>query len=104
MSSTVRKTARNVFALAIAFSSPAIASAQTGKLPTLIDRELFFGNPEISGAQISPDGRYISFLKPYKDTRNIWVKGINDSYANSKLITNDTKLHVSAYFWCRVGE
>ena len=25
--------------------------------PPLIDRELFFGDPEISGAQISPDGK-----------------------------------------------
>ena len=30
-------------------------------LPPLIDRELLFGNPEISGAQISPDGKYLFF-------------------------------------------
>src|SRR3954467_3094513 len=65
-------------ALVIAFAAPAIAPAQTGKVPALLDRELFFGNPEISGAQISPDGRYISFLKPYKDTRNVWVKRVSD--------------------------
>ncbi len=88
-------------ALTIAISAPAGVTAQAGKLPPLIDRELFFGNPEISGAQISPDGRYVSFLKPYKDTRNIWVKGVNDSYANAKLITNDTKRPVTGYFWSR---
>ena len=27
------------------------------QLPPIIDRELFFGDPEISGAQISPDGK-----------------------------------------------
>ncbi len=27
--------------------------------PPLIDRDLFFGDPEISGAQISPDGKFI---------------------------------------------
>ena len=43
-------------------------------LPPLIDRELLFGNPEISGAQISPDGKFLAFIKPYKDTRNVWVK------------------------------
>jgi len=31
-------------------------------LPPLIDRELFFGDPEISGAQLSPDGKFITFL------------------------------------------
>ena len=39
--------------------------------PPLLDRELFFGNPEIAGAQLSPDGQYVAFLKPWKDTRNI---------------------------------
>ncbi len=42
--------------------------------PPIIDRALFFGEVQIAGAQISPDGRYLSFLKPYKGTRNIWVK------------------------------
>jgi len=97
------KSARWVLALAIAFAPVAI-SAQNGKLPPLIDRELFFGNPEISGAQISPDGRYISFLKPYKETRNIWVKRTSDPYTAAKLITNDTKRPVTQYFWTRDGK
>jgi dipeptidyl aminopeptidase/acylaminoacyl peptidase len=93
-----------VVALALAFAAPTAVRAQTGKLPALIDRELFFGNPEIAAAQISPDGRYVSFLKPYKDTRNIWVKGVDDSYANAKLITNDTKRPIPGYFWSRDGK
>src|SRR5207245_6459160 len=48
--------------------------AATQGLPPLIDRELLFGNPEIAGAQLSPDGKYLAFLKPWKDTRNVWVK------------------------------
>ncbi|HMI54588.1 MAG TPA: prolyl oligopeptidase family serine peptidase [Gemmatimonadaceae bacterium] len=95
---------RWALALTIAFITPVAASAQTAKLPPLLDRELFFGNPEISGAQISPDGRYVSFLKPYKDTRNIWVKRINDPYTAAKLITNDTKRPVTQYFWSRDGK
>ena len=54
--------------------SAAIAQDPAAGLPPLIDRELFFGNPEISGAQLSPDGQFIAFIKPYKDTRNVWVK------------------------------
>jgi dipeptidyl aminopeptidase/acylaminoacyl peptidase len=91
-------------AIAIVIGAPVTLPAQSGKLPPLIDRELFFGNPEISGAQISPDGRYISFLKPYKDTRNIWVKRIGDPYTAAKLITNDTKRPVTNYFWSRDGK
>ena len=48
-----------------------VVAAQTpaqDKLPPLIDRELFFGPPEIAGGQLSPDGKYMSFLKVYKGT------------------------------------
>ncbi|HMI49047.1 MAG TPA: hypothetical protein VK481_10280, partial [Gemmatimonadaceae bacterium] len=91
-------------AIALVFTAPVAAVAQNGKLPPIIDRELFFGNPEISGAQISPDGRYISFLKPYKDTRNVWVKRTADPYSSAKLITNDVKRPVTQYFWSRDGK
>src|SRR5258705_10354499 len=106
MSSTLplRNRSRIVVALAFAFTAPITASAQSGKLPPLIDRELFFGNPEISGAQISPDGRFVSFLKPFKDTRNVWVKRTSDPYSAAKLITNDTKRPVTQYFWSRDGK
>ena len=103
-SSTIRSTraiARWSLAIAVVFTSPVTAIAQGGKLAPLIDREQFFGNPEISGAQISPDGRFISFLKPYKDTRNVWVKRTGDPYTSAKLITNDTKRPVTQYFWSR---
>ena len=41
---------------------------------------LFFGDPEIAGAQLSPDGQYIAFLKPCKDTRNVWVKKAGEPF------------------------
>jgi dipeptidyl aminopeptidase/acylaminoacyl peptidase len=91
-------------AIATLVAAPVTISAQNGKLPPLIDRELFFGNPEISGAQISPDGRFISFLKPYKDTRNVWVKRIGDPYTAARLMTNDIKRPVTQYFWSRDGK
>jgi hypothetical protein len=77
------------------------ATASTAGLPPLIDRELFFGDPEIAGAQISPDGEYIAFLKPYKGTRNIWVKRTSEAFDKAKPITADLKRPISAYFWSR---
>jgi hypothetical protein len=32
---------------------------------------LLFGDPEIIGAELSPDGRYLAFIKPWKSTRNV---------------------------------
>ncbi|MBW8862372.1 MAG: S9 family peptidase, partial [Acidobacteria bacterium] len=70
-------------------------------LPPIIDRDLFFGDPEIAGAQISPDGEYIAFLKPFKGTRNIWVKRASEAFDKARPITADTKRPISAYFWSR---
>jgi hypothetical protein len=81
-----------------AVASPAGKPSSTG-LPPLIDRELFFGNPEITGAQISPDGQYIAFIKPYKDTRNIWVKKTGEPFDAARLVTADTKRPIPGYAW-----
>ena len=70
-------------------------------LPPLIDRELLFGNPEISGAQLSPDGKFIAFQKPYKSTRNIWVKETDDPFSSARLMTQETKRPIGGYFWSR---
>jgi dipeptidyl aminopeptidase/acylaminoacyl peptidase len=64
----------------------------------LLDRELFFGDPEISGSQLSHDGKWMSFMKPYKGVRNIWVKGADEAFADARPITADTR-PVPGYFW-----
>lgn len=69
-----------------------------GTLPAVIDRELFFGNPKISGAQLSPDGRFITFMKPLNDTRNVWIKGINEPFEAARPLTADER-PVPGYFW-----
>lgn len=81
--------------------TPPKPAAGAAGLPPLIDRELFFGNPEISGAQISPDGRFIAFLKPWKETRNLWVKKIEEPYSAARLVTADPKRPIPGFFWSR---
>ncbi len=76
-------------------------SSYLSKLPPLIDRELLFGDPKIAGAQISPDGKWISFLKPNHDVMNIWVKGLDESFDAARPITADTERPVTGYFWSR---
>ncbi|MEO8573461.1 MAG: S9 family peptidase [Pyrinomonadaceae bacterium] len=73
--------------------------AALAQQPPLIDREIFFGNPEYAGAQISPDGKYISFIKPLKDVRNVWVKGVDEPFEKARPLTAETKRPVSGYFW-----
>jgi len=77
------------------------AAPAAAQQPPLIDRELFFGDPEISGAQISPDGRFISFRKQYKGVMNIWVKGVQEPFDAARPLTADTARPVPSYFWSR---
>ena len=86
--------------LAVALAIASSAAAQNG-LPPLIDREIFFGNPEIASAQISPDGKFIAFRKPYKDTMNLWVKKAEEPFEKARLITAETKRPIRNYFWSR---
>jgi dipeptidyl aminopeptidase/acylaminoacyl peptidase len=73
------------------------------KLPPIIDREVFFGDPEIAGGQISPDGKYISFLKQYKGYLNIWVKERDEKFEKAVPVTADTVRSVRGYTWTRDG-
>jgi len=82
------------------FAQASKAAAQ----PPLIDRELFFGDPEISGAQLSPDGKFLSFIRPFNGTRNIWVKGLNEPFDKARPMTNDQARPVRGYFWSRDGK
>ncbi len=74
------------------------------KLPKIIDRAVIFGDPEIAGAQISPDGEYISFLKQYKGYLNIWVKERKQKFEDAHPVTADTVRSVRGYTWTHDGK
>jgi dipeptidyl aminopeptidase/acylaminoacyl peptidase len=77
------------------------AAGPQSALPPILDRELFFGNPEIAAAQLSPDGQYVAFLKPWKETRNVWVKKTTEPYSAARLVTADTRRPIPGFFWTR---
>jgi dipeptidyl aminopeptidase/acylaminoacyl peptidase len=78
-----------------------LAASIAAQQPPVIDRELFFGDPEISGAQLSPDGKYVAFIKPWNKTRNIWVKRAGEAFDAARLVTADTKRPIPGYMWSR---
>lgn len=87
---------RYLFGLILTLATFSMVMAQQ---PALLDRELFFGNPEITASQISPDGKFISFIKPLNGVRNIFIKGINEPFSAAKPLTAETKRPIPAYFW-----
>ncbi len=75
-----------------------------GELPPLIDRQKFFGDPEIASAQLSPDGEHVAFRKPYEGKMNVWVKGIDEPFDAAEPVTADTTRPVPGFFWTQDSE
>ena len=82
---------------ALVAALPATAQTTASSVP-LISREALFGNPEKSGAQISPDGKHLSWLAPVNGVMNVWVAPANDM-TKAKAITSAADRPIRQYFW-----
>lgn len=67
--------------------------AQVRQIPL----EDFFKNPEKTRFQISPDGKYVSYMAPYEKRMNIFVQEIGKDSAVR--LTSETDRDISGYFW-----
>lgn len=92
-----------LFALLTSISSMMAQTKTSQTVTPILDRELFFGNPEIAGGQLSPDGKYISFMKEYEGIMNIWVKKFDESFEIAKPLTS-SKRPIQNYFWSQDGK
>ncbi|WP_111642832.1 S9 family peptidase [Marinimicrobium alkaliphilum] len=100
---TIIRVLAALLALALAACAHQPATEGDASLPPLIDRDSFFGDPELSGAQISPDGHWISFIKPLDGVMNIWVKAVDEPFEAARPLTDDRQRPVRRYFWSRDG-
>ena len=71
-----------------------LASAEPAKQVPMRD---FFKNPQEAGHQISPDGKYLSWLAPYERRLNVFVKPLNGG--DTKRVTSETARDIGGYFW-----
>jgi dipeptidyl aminopeptidase/acylaminoacyl peptidase len=62
-----------------------------------IPLEDFFRNPEKARYQISPDGKFFSFMAPYEKRMNIFVQEIGKDSAIR--LTSETDRDIAGYFW-----
>jgi dipeptidyl aminopeptidase/acylaminoacyl peptidase len=81
--------------LAVIGAPPVVRAEQ----PPIIDRNLFFGDTDIRGELISPNGQFISFLKPYNGTRNIWIKKTSEPFSVARPVSAEARRPVSQYIW-----
>jgi dipeptidyl aminopeptidase/acylaminoacyl peptidase len=102
----MKKIFLSSFILLITIGSQSLqaqGNAKNSKAVPVLDREIFFGNPEISGGQLSPDGKFISFMKEYEGIMNIWVKKFDEPFEKAVPLTN-SKRPMAGYFWTNDGK
>lgn len=64
----------------------------------LIPRAALFGNPVKSGAQLSPDGQWLSWMAPVNGVMNVWVAPSTKPEA-AKPVTDSKDRPIPGHFW-----
>lgn len=64
----------------------------------LIQRDALFGNPTRASGQISPDGKWLSWLAPRDGVLNVWMAPVDDP-DGGKAMTDATDRPIRQYFW-----
>ncbi|UIP06499.1 S9 family peptidase [Erythrobacter sp. SDW2] len=64
----------------------------------LIPRDHLFGNPTRAAGQISPDGKWLSWLAPRDGVLNIWLAPSDDPEA-ARAMSASTDRPIREYFW-----
>jgi len=62
-----------------------------------IPLENFFKNPRKTAFQLSPDGKYVSFLQPYKNHMNVYVQHVEGGKVTR--ISSETNYNISYHCW-----
>jgi len=63
----------------------------------LIPLKDFFRNPEKTGYQISPDGKYFSYLAPWENRLNVFIQEAGTD--KTTRITDAKERDITSYFW-----
>ena len=83
----------------LAISGGTVGAAET----QLIPRSAIFGNPQRAGAQLSPNGKTISFLAPRDGVMNVWVVARGQSFETAKPLTNEKVRPIRSASWSESG-
>jgi dipeptidyl aminopeptidase/acylaminoacyl peptidase len=76
---------------------------QTG-LPPLLDRDLFMpATADVRNARISPDGRFLGFIRPVDGIANVWIRGLHEPWGAARPVTAETARSLVSYFWSADG-
>jgi dipeptidyl aminopeptidase/acylaminoacyl peptidase len=92
-------TFRAIKAALIAGAVVVTAAPAAAQNPTpLTPRTAFFGNPVKAAGQLSPDGKWLSWMAPKDGVLNVWVAPVGKT-GDARAMTDEKSRPVAAYFW-----
>jgi dipeptidyl aminopeptidase/acylaminoacyl peptidase len=95
---SLKTTAWPVLAALMLAPLSAVVAIPAFAADSLIPRADIFGNPTRTAAQVSPDGKWMTFLAPRDGVLNVWIAPFG-KIDEAKPITNETKRPIRQYFW-----
>src|SRR5947207_1675146 len=91
----------------VLFIAASFTTTLKADLPPLIPRDVLFGNPDRASPRISPDGKYLAYLRPDdKNVLQVWVRSVKQSVgeADDRAVTKDPKRGIRQFFWAKDGK
>jgi dipeptidyl aminopeptidase/acylaminoacyl peptidase len=71
-------------------------------LPLLIPIEALYESPVVEWGGISPDGRWLSYIKPWHGHANVFVRPVGSK--KERPVTRDSVRSISSYWWSADGK
>ena len=87
--------ATSSFTPRISFVDSSLLATTTSE--EIIPREVLFGNPEYAAPSISPDGKYLAFLKPDDGVLNVFIRTVGKQ--DDRVVTNDRLRGIRGVNW-----
>ena len=83
--------------------SPKAKAKRDRSMPPLIARKVLFGNPDRTGARLSPNGQRLAYLAPVEGVLNVWVGPI-DKPSAARAVTHDKLRGIRTFYWAYTNE
>jgi dipeptidyl aminopeptidase/acylaminoacyl peptidase len=92
----------SVLIFATASRAPAQSTARGDSLPELIPIEALFESPVMQWGGISPDGRWLSYMKSWRGHQNVFVHPVGSE--GERNVTRDSVRSIGSYWWSADGK
>ena len=98
----VHRTYRSAAVFGLLAATPAPAAGRQAEPPPLLPVEQLFASAAAFNAQVSPDGRWVAYLRPFRGKMNVHVRRLGSN--TDRVVTRDTTRPIESYRWSADGQ